>query len=114
MEKLYDIQLINDLTKGSTEYIHNMLQIFLKNSPNDVSNLKQSAEKSDWQKVAFIAHKMKGYIDMLQISSIKQTIRDVEVNCKKGIDLDQIQPLVSSVVNTINQVSEQIRADYNL
>ena len=48
------------------------------------------------------AHKLKPSIDMLEILSLKQVIRDIEINSQNREQLDQVEIWIQILEKTIN------------
>jgi PAS domain S-box-containing protein len=107
--QLYDLSSLQSISKGNDEFIKKMIRMFCEQTPRLVTDMVDSYQKGDISNMASIAHKIKPSIDNLNISELKQTIRDIESAAKKNFnpnklneDLDNTLKIITSVVNDLN------------
>jgi hypothetical protein len=65
------------------------------------------AEKN-WQQIGLLAHKIKASIDMLQINTLKQPIRQLESLGKQGKATPDFENLVRLTTDTLRKVCDTI------
>jgi len=76
--KLYDLSFVNEFAKGDSSFVKKMVTIFVDTMHTELAHLLKAGEDLEYEKISKIAHKMKSAIDGLGISTLKQTIRDLE------------------------------------
>ncbi|HJV20711.1 MAG TPA: ATP-binding protein [Sediminibacterium sp.] len=111
-QKMYDEKLVSEMGKGKIEFIHKMVQLFLKTMPADIEQLYQSAREKDWPMVGKTAHRMKSAIDGMGIGTLKQPIRNLETNAKQENDVAIIPEQVKEIGDYMQRVMEQLLQDY--
>jgi len=111
-EKMYDEKLVSEMGKGKIEFIHKMVQLFLKTMPADIEQLNESVLEKDWPMVGKTAHRMKSAIDGMGIGALKKSIRDLEANAKQENDVTSIPQQVSDIGNYLHKVMQQLQTDY--
>lgn len=111
-QKMYDEKLVSEMGKGKIEFIHKMVQLFLKTMPADIEQLYQSTQAKDWPMVGKTAHRMKSAIDGMGISALKMSIRDLETNAKQETDVFIIPEQVKEIGEYLHRVMEQLLRDY--
>ena len=91
LEKL--LQIVNSDYSKLEKYI----SIFFNNVPDDLKRLKEAANSEKWEELGKIAHKIKGSIGYMGISSIKKELQILEKVNKEVGDLDEIADIVNRV-----------------
>ena len=73
-----------------------MINIFLRQTPDFLQQMKEYQEKGDWEGFRKIVHKFKPTVGMMGIDLTKQITRIEE--CSKSLEnLEEIGPLVDDV-----------------
>lgn len=111
-QKMYDEKLVSEMGKGKMEFIHKMVQLFLKTMPADIEQLNVSAAEKDWPMVGKTAHRMKSAIDGMGISALKKSIRDLEANAKQENDIASIPEQIAEIGKYLHLVMKQLMKDY--
>lgn len=111
-QKMYDEKLVSEMGKGKMEFIHKMVQLFLKTMPADIEQLSISTTEKDWPMVGKTAHRMKSAIDGMGIGALKKSIRDLEANAKQENDIGSIPEQVNEIGSYLHKVMQQLRKDY--
>jgi len=112
--KLYDLTLVNELARGSAEFILNLSKIFIDTVPPTSKEMVAACEKKNWEQVGKLAHKLKSTIDTMCISSLKDDIRLIEKNGKDKKNIESIPALVEKADKIISQVTEQLKVEFKL
>jgi CheY-like chemotaxis protein len=110
-EKLYDLSMVLSVSGGNKEFIKKMIALFIETVPQNVTELKKSAELENWEQVAKIAHKLKSTIDSMGIKSLHQDIRNVETNAKQKANLSIIHPLTQKIESVITDCIHQLQSE---
>jgi PAS domain S-box-containing protein len=113
-EKLYDLSMVQTIAGGDTSFVKRMVQLFLETVPPSMTDIQQDVEQQNWVNVSKLAHKMKATIDSMGITKIKDVVRAIETNGKKGEELDKIPGQVQEVVQVLEACMEQLRRDFEL
>lgn len=112
--KLYNLSLVNDLAQGNTDFIKNLSQIFIDTIPATSKELLQEVKSENWEQASKIAHKLKSTIDTMQIASIKDDVRIIEANGKTKTNVLMIPILAQKIDRVINEVTVQLKEEFNL
>ncbi len=75
---LYNLSTIYKLCENNEIIIQQLLRLTIESIPPDLEALSIAIEKEDWALTAAIAHKMKPVIDIMDVSSIHQAVRQLE------------------------------------
>ena len=112
--KLYDIENLTAVANGDDEFIKSMIVLFLQNTPSQAEELLIVCKEQSWDRVYFLAHKMKASINLVNINALKDEIKTIEVNAKTQQNLDAVPAMVQHVHEVIQNTADQMKADYNL
>jgi CheY-like chemotaxis protein len=113
-EKLYDLNMVQTISGGDESFVKRMVQLFLETVPPSMADLQQEAAQQNWVNVSKLAHKLKATIDSMGIIRIKEVVRTIETNGKKGEDLDKIPTQVQEVVTVLEACMGQLKRDFDL
>jgi CheY-like chemotaxis protein len=113
-EKLYDLTLVNEITKGNQEFMKNLVQIFIDTIPATCKEMIAACAVNDWEQASKLAHKLKSTVDTMQIASIKEEVRTVEMNGKQVIDVTAIPAIVHKIALIISEVTIQLKKEFGI
>jgi len=110
---LYDLSVIEMMGDNDTSFINTLLQIFIESIPQDLEELNLAHQQKNWDKVSFMAHKMKSTIDNLSIESLKIIIRDLEgKNLIQTHSEQEIDAQITIVNHNLNKVLEGLKEQF--
>jgi CheY-like chemotaxis protein/HPt (histidine-containing phosphotransfer) domain-containing protein len=101
---LFDLTKIQTIAKGNKEFVHKMIELFIETTPVSIIDMKTAYSNKDFDKVKKIAHRIKPAIDNLEISGIKNEIREIEMNAETYQTSEQLEILILKVEQVINEV----------
>ncbi len=112
--KLYDLSLVEAISGGDERFIESMLILFLETVPVSVTQIDEACNAGNWELTSKLAHKIKSTIDSMNISSLKEVIRKIESDGKKGEDLGSIPMNVDLVKKIMGECVDAVKRDYSL
>jgi CheY-like chemotaxis protein len=107
---LYNLAHIQALSRGNAAFIQRTIQLFQQHLPRQLQELQQYLLAGNWVKVAETAHNLKTSIDLMQITTLQEPIRFIEMQARQQTDLQQVAPVVTQVIRTLEQVLDRLRA----
>ena len=88
------------VTYNNPSFINKMIELFIKSSKEYLTNISLALSKNDLVSINQLAHQIKPALDLLNINSITQSIRDIENASVINNDLiDLIKFLLKNQVN---------------
>lgn len=75
---LYNLSTIHSLCENNELLIQQLLLLTIESIPPDLEALTIAIDQKDWASTAAIAHKMKPVIDIMDVSCIYHTVRQLE------------------------------------
>ncbi len=111
---LYDLSSIRTISRGNENFVLKMVNMFIEQTPQQVSEMESEYHQSDYKAMGAIAHKLKPNIDNMGIVSLKDAIRQIEKIGKSGIGDDLLPELLKKVSKTLNKVVENLQREFEM
>ena len=103
-EIIIDLSYLKEVATGDTEFIIEMIDIFLLQTPGYVEQLTAAIDQKDWTKMADLSHKIKPTLAFMGVESAKNTLQEIETKSRNQEDYDGIV----SEYNNMKQVFKVI------
>jgi len=100
-ESVIDLEFLKELS-ANDDKLKTYINLILKDTPAELIKLKQDTQNKDWDELTKIAHKLKGTVGYMGIKKIEETIRVVENNSARKLQLEEIPQQVDEVVKYCN------------
>ena len=85
-----DLSYLEDIAGGSNEFIIEMIDMFLEQTPAYCIEIKQGIQDKDWKKVSDLAHKIKPTLAFMGSHAAKETMATIEMDARNLVNLDSI------------------------
>ena len=102
-----DLDYIYTISEGDRDFIKEILETFVKITPESIDAINDSLEQKQWKEVARVAHKIKPSILLLGIDELTKLIKEIEHMAKNQEELDQL----TTKISLLNQYSLDVLAD---
>jgi CheY-like chemotaxis protein/HPt (histidine-containing phosphotransfer) domain-containing protein len=109
---LYDINKLKQITRGDEQFIQKMLELFIKETTNSVSELTAALEIKDIKRVQFLAHRMKSTLGNLSVVSAAEIAQKIEKSEWTEPDYPALDELAGRFKSIIDEVITSIKSDY--
>ena len=87
-----DLSYLQDVANGSKEFMIEMIQLFLDQTPGYFEQLDQLIKDLNWPLVAEISHKIKPTLTFMGIESARANMAEIEQNARNLKNLETITP----------------------
>lgn len=101
---LYDLAKLQEIARGNEGFIDKMLQLFIDQVPAAVKETKQALAQGDLGKVKSVVHRIKPSVASLGIDSVKEDIRNIELNTAELQAAGQLEKLINKLDMVISEV----------
>jgi len=78
-------------------FIRQVLQIFIRNTPKDMSALIESVNKNNYEQVSFYAHKLKSAAGAIGYDQAYEDFKKIEFKAKNLNSMEEIEKEVSKL-----------------
>jgi HPt (histidine-containing phosphotransfer) domain-containing protein len=111
---LYSLNYIKELSSGNDEFVAEMIGIFIMQTPEILSSLKQAYNDCEYEKVKFYSHKLKSSISIFEINTLQDKLILTEKAAIENPSQEILKPLVNTIVNTCEQVMTGLKAELSV
>lgn len=92
-----DLSYLEEIANGNTEFIVEMIDLFLQQAPEILGQIHEKISKKEWNAAGSLAHKLKPTFAMIGIHKGKELSERIEKNSRGGIDLSGLGVLVDEL-----------------
>ncbi|TKB95272.1 Hpt domain-containing protein [Pedobacter cryophilus] len=89
-EIIIDLTYLRDVASDNTEFMIEMIDIFLAQTPGYVEQLTTAVDQKDWSKMAELSHKIKPTMSFMGVESAKNTLGEIETKSRNQEDYEGI------------------------
>ena len=108
---LYSLSFLEDVSKGNCAILQQMVLVFTEQVPLAVNQLKIAYNSHNFDEMYAIAHRIKPDIDNLNITSLKDNIREIEVWAEQKKNGPILKNLIVNLDITIQQVVRELKVN---
>ena len=110
-EKVSDLKYLSDTMDGNKQLIKEVIEVFLKQAPEELSKLNSAVEKSDYASVRSLSHTMKSSASIMGISSVANILNELEELGKNSSSIERIRLLNVDLNSIIKQAIQEIEKE---
>jgi HPt (histidine-containing phosphotransfer) domain-containing protein len=85
-----DLSYLNEIAGGDAEFMIDMIDIFIEQTPIYTDQLIDAVNAKDWKTVGDIAHKIKPTLAFMGENHAKEQMASIEQKARSGSDLEEI------------------------
>ena len=89
-EVFIDLSYLREVASDNTEFMIEMIDIFLAQTPGYIDQLTAAIDQKDWSKMAELSHKIKPTMSFMGVESAKDTLGEIENKSRKQTDYEWI------------------------
>ena len=103
-----DLSYLSDVANGSTEFIIDMIDIFIQQTPDYVQQLGEAIKEKNWKSVADLSHKIKPTLAFMGVIKARDDMEVIESNARAQENLDDIGRKFNELEVICNQLFSQL------
>jgi HPt (histidine-containing phosphotransfer) domain-containing protein len=96
------------MSNNDEQFISDMIDSFIKNTPEILQQLEQAINEQNWQHVGDLAHKIKPNLAFLGIDSLKETVLTIELSGKNAENTEALPKQVEHLITKVNEALEEL------
>ncbi|MCB0737063.1 MAG: Hpt domain-containing protein [Bacteroidetes bacterium] len=104
-----DLSYLNEISGGDKEFIDEMINTFLEETPKDLAAIKEHSDSSNWTEVGKTAHKLKSSIKMFGLGNLKDEVLDIEMSGKNNQNVDLLAGKVETFIAKCHEAMEELK-----
>jgi HPt (histidine-containing phosphotransfer) domain-containing protein len=111
IRKFADLSYLKKISEGSDEFIKEMIEAFLIQTPEIIGELDHYLNEQKWAELRGLAHKIKPSVDFMGLIEIKETVRDIEKYPEKKTNLDELPDLVHKMKTVCQGAIDELKEE---
>ncbi|HEX3009062.1 MAG TPA: Hpt domain-containing protein [Bacteroidales bacterium] len=112
--KRYDLNYLKEISGGDEEFILDMIQTFVQNTPSELLHLKNLAKEQKWDILGEQAHRFAPGLQFLGLISLRPVINKIEDFSFGKKNLEEVPDLINKLEAECRLVSDELIKDFNL
>lgn len=100
---------IEEIANGDIEFKKELIDIFIKQIPDFISNMKKYLNEGNHEALAKEAHTAKSSVMIFLMEETGNTLRKIQLLAKKD-DKTNLPPLIKKVEDKLTKASEELSA----
>lgn len=97
--KYINLEYLESISINNTQFVEQMMRLFLKQTPEFIARAKQACEQQDWKEVGAVVHKLKATTATVGIAQLEPMLKTIEVSVTQQKDLDQIEGIMNQIAD---------------
>lgn len=110
-KKYTDLTYLKELAEGSNEFMLEMINSFITDTPQTLNNMDGAFAGKRWPELKVIAHTMKSTADFMGIHSIKETVRNIEKYAEAKTDIGSLPSLIAKTKFVCVKAMEELKIE---
>jgi HPt (histidine-containing phosphotransfer) domain-containing protein len=109
-----DLTYLNEIAGGDAEFMIDMIDIFIEQTPVYSEQLVAAAEAKDWKTVGEIAHKIKPTLAFMGVNHAKEQMATIEQKARTETNVETIAQEfaeVRAVCESLYSGLEKVKSD---
>ena len=92
-----DMSYLSDIAGGSEEFMIEMIDIFIEQTPLYFEQLEEAVKSSDWKSVGDVAHKIKPTLAFMGIEEAKDIMAEIERKARTNDNVSEIPEMFTNI-----------------
>lgn len=113
MEKIINLTYIEEVAAGDREFIHEMIETFMRQVPEFVTHMQEHYVERDYQLLAKEAHTAKSSVMLFGLDGLAQRLKEFQLQAEKGVNpgtyVDYIKEFEQTCLTAISQLEEELK-----
>lgn len=106
-----DFNHLRNLLFNDIDYIKEMLQEFLVAMPANMQEMREAAAQQQWDRVAFLAHRLKSTLGIVPITNAMEMTKDLEQTARNAGEASHIPGKVEALAALMEGACNEIRTE---
>ncbi|MFD0931127.1 ATP-binding protein [Psychroflexus salinarum] len=112
-DKLYDLKELEFLASGSKEFVKEMSDVFINETPNELDKIQNGIHNEDYEAIYQASHKLRSSYDIIGYKNIL-LLRKMEEMCKSENAMEEIQSVFKKLKSETAEIIENLNVEMNL
>lgn len=105
-----DLSYLNDVAGGNTEFIVEMIDIFIAQTPGHLEELTAAVAVKEWKKIAELSHKIKPTLAFIGVDSAKDVMAEIEKDARSEENYENIALKMNEMQDVFKTIFSKLEA----
>ncbi len=106
-----NLNYLRELAGGDNQFMAEMISLFLKQTPGNMSTLILHLQKQDWENLKKLAHKMTSGVALMGIKELQNFLAELQTYPKKQIHTDLLPLKISELKDIYHKAAEELQKE---
>ncbi|MBC3538131.1 response regulator [Rufibacter sediminis] len=106
-----DLTYLENFANGSAEFMRDILQLFIDQTPRLVKDLTTAVSQANWAETRTLAHKIKPSIALVGIQELEELNETIEQSALHHTNTEQLPALAQQLVELVDRSILQLRVE---
>jgi len=111
MERNVNLGYLRNLSEGSDSFIREILEMIIAEIPKSAAELHESLLKNDWDRVKFLAHKMKPSFGLVGVKSAEALMQRIEKNASDMPDPALLKDMIDNAMIIVKTCTAELEQE---
>ncbi|MBE9492474.1 MAG: response regulator [Bacteroidetes bacterium] len=108
---VYSLDYLEEYANGDMDFVHEMVQYFITETPKVIKELLKLYNKGDWDNVKMEAHKFSPQLAIMGLYGGVSLLEEIERNAKTGKNLQEIPEFIHGVEEICLTAIQKMKSD---
>ena len=114
MAKTYNLEYLEEISAGDKEFIVDMLNDFVTNTPGSLAEMDGYIASENWDELYKTVHRFIPSFEFVGAENVRNNLRIIESCAKNKTNLEKIPQLIEGVKIFCTQVITEIKTDFKI
>ncbi len=108
--KWVNLSYLEGMTGGSPELVREMIDIFISQIPEFISEMKTLHEKKDWKSLGLLAHKAKSSVAIMGMDQQAGELKQLEQLTREGLETESYASYIDRFEHTCLRAIDELKS----
>ena len=109
IEKITNLEYLNQISKGNKKFAWEMIRIFLAENPGEIKALQKDIEERDFPQIKAAAHKLKSTMPFVGLDKVlDKEVMEIEMLADSRSNIERIEKLFSKIKETCERAYAEL------
>ena len=110
----YHLTKVHAISDNDMDFAKQIAELFLKEVPVEITNIREGLEDKDYHRVYQGAHKIKPTLDLLGMEQAYEDVLAIEAWTRAEGKRKEIREVVKSLKDRVGATVKELKKDFNL
>ncbi len=103
-----DLAYLKQVSNGDSNFINEMIDVYLKQTPEAISDLEKHLKNKNWKLLRAVIHKMKPSCPFFGLHDLYKTVTSIEEYAEEGTNLHLLPGMIVKVKATCDKAMVEL------